>query len=161
MYFQWTFDIQQLDYTEWKTQWQSQINFLQPVKWIFRKLNEHFQTYLLVHIIWRVREGLLEFTAQGWPGDKTTESDSFCFQAWPSHCLSQGPTKSFHVILGLSFSFICFSGWARPCVRSLLCPNCLWFKLGSMAAAFGQRAAGTQKIMAILVFWEPEWLLLE
>lgn len=106
MHFQWTFDIQRLDSTEWKTQWQSQINFLQPVKWIFRKLNEHFQTCLRVHIIWQVGEGLLEFTAKGRAGDKTSASESCCFQAWPSHCLSQGPTKSFYVILGLSFSFI-------------------------------------------------------
>lgn len=66
-----------------------------------------------------------------------------------------GPAESFSVLLELSFSFIHFSGGARPCLRSLLFPNHLWVKVGGIAAAFGQKTTGTQEIMAMPAFWEP------
>lgn len=62
MYFQWTFDIQQLLIQSERHKGNPTL-LLQPVKWTFRKLNGHFQTCLPVHTVWRVREELLVFAA--------------------------------------------------------------------------------------------------
>lgn len=60
----------------------------QEIEWTFLNL------LASLHYLTSYREWLLEFTALRWTRDKTTESASLCFQAWPCHCLAQESAES-------------------------------------------------------------------
>lgn len=143
MYFKWTFDIQQLDYTEWKPQWQSQINFLQPAKWTFRRLCGHFQTCLPVHITWQVGERLLEFPAIGRLGRRPLSLSHLLSRPGPATASPRDQQRT----EGLFYTFI-----VSGLFTALISYDSKW----EYAAAFGKTTkTGIWEIMAMPVFWEP------
>lgn len=123
---------------------------VQEIEWTFPNL------LASLHSLKSYREGLLEFAAVKQNRNKTTESEPLHFQAWlchyHCHCLSRGPTESLRTFR-TQCSFLLISAVELdPHPRSLPCSNQLWFKVGSMAVAFGQKTAGTREIMAMLAF---------